>query len=161
MRLAGVLGSIAAAVLAGGCGGSTGAVSYATFQHRDAAIAQIRFLVAAIPQYPGARESGSRYVGTSYHVTAGFIEAAPYSAFVSYELPQTVSGPMVMAHFRRVLAEQGWSCRFQRRSRGVPYGFSCRLRHAELGAYVADHGHYELDVTADDRRPPIRTIQGD
>jgi hypothetical protein len=54
-----------------------------------------------------------------------------------------------------------FTCQFHRRTRNVPYGFACRRNHQVVNAYIADNGHYELDVWADDRRAPIPTVPGD
>jgi hypothetical protein len=67
---------------------------------------------------------------------------------------------MVQRYFRRVMHDLRWSCRFRHRSRGIPYGFGTR-QGAVVSAFIADHGHYELDVKADHPRPPIETVRGD
>jgi hypothetical protein len=158
LRLA--IGLLAPAVLASGWVGSTS--RYAKYQDRTAAIEEIEALVATIPQYLGARRTGSQYLGTSYKLSpTDYVEAEPYSSALYYDLATTVSGATLQRHFRDVMRARHWSCRVRHRSRGVPYGFGCTRRGAVVSAYVADHGHYELHVTAEHPRPPIKTVPGD
>jgi hypothetical protein len=146
-------------MLGSGCFGDN---RYAKYQHQKAAIRKIDELIATIPQYPGARVAGRQDFPTNYKVGVDhYIDAEPYSSDLYYDLSTSVSGAMLERYFRRVMLARGWSCSFQRRSRGVPYGFGCRRGQAVVGAYIADHGHYELDVAADNPRPPIKIVQGD
>jgi hypothetical protein len=135
---------------------------YARYQDKKGAIEKIEALVATIPQYPGAHRVMSQWFGTSYKLSYDtYIEAEPYSSALYYDLSKSVSGATLQRYFRRVMQAGGWRCRFQHRSRGVPYGFGCARRGAVVGAYIADHGHYELDVATNQPRPPIKTVPGD
>jgi hypothetical protein len=146
-----------------GCLGG-GSHRHARYEDEKAAIRQIDALLASFPQYPGAHLTTRMDNGTSYHVPDSgdeFIEAVPYGSDLYYDLSRSVSGSVIQRYFRGVMRARGWSCTFQRRSPGVPYGFSCSRRGASLGGYIADQGHYELMVQATHARPPIRTIPGD
>jgi hypothetical protein len=154
------MGLLGFSLVASGC--FDGASRYAQYQDKTAAIRKIDALVATIPQYPGARQTASQYFGTSYKISASdYIEAEPYSSALYYDLASSVSGATLQRYFRRVMHDRRWSCRFRHRSRGVPYGFGCTRQGAVVSAYIADHGHYELDVKADHPRPPIKTVPGD
>jgi hypothetical protein len=153
------VGLLAISVLGSGC---FGANRYAKYQNRKAAIRKIDELIATIPHYPGARLAGRQDFSTNYKVGVDhYIDAEPYSSDLYYDLSKSISGATLERYFRRVMIARGWSCSFQRRSHGVPYGFGCRRAQAVVGAYIADHGHYELDVAADNPRPPIKIVQGD
>lgn len=151
---------LAVSLVASGCLGS-GTSRYAKYQGRRAALRAIDALFATIPQYPGARLIGRHDFASSYHVPEGFIDAEPYSSHFRYDLPPSVSGATIERYFRRVMHARGWSCQFRHRAPGVPYGFVCVRRGSTVGAYIADHGLYELDVAATHRRPPIQTVPGD
>jgi hypothetical protein len=153
-----VLALLAVSLVASGCSGDG---RYAKYQHKSAAIRAIDALLATIPQYPGTRLTGRQDFPTSYHVPDGFIDAEPYSSDLYYDLSASVSGATIQRYFRRVLHARGWSCQFRHRAPGVPYGFGCVRRGSTVSAYIADHGHYELDVAATHRRPPIQTVPGD
>jgi len=153
-----VLALFAVLLVASGCFGGS---RYATYQDKRAAIRAIDALLATIPQYLGARLTGRQDFPSSYHVPDGFIEAEPYSSDLYYDLSTSVSGATIQRYFRRVMRARGWSCQFQRRAPGVPYGFGCVRRGSTVSAYIADHGHYELDVAATHRRPPIQIVPGD
>jgi hypothetical protein len=149
-----------ACVLAVACGSSSS--QYPRYQDKKGAIEKIEALVATIPQYPGAHRTTSQWSGTSYKLSYDrYIEAEPYSGDLYYDLSQSVTGAMLQRYFRRVMRARGWMCTFKLRSQGVPYGFACSRRGATVGAYIADHGHYELDVATNQERPPIKTVGGD
>jgi hypothetical protein len=150
-----VLALLAVSLVASGCFGGG---RYAKYQDKRAAIRAIGALLATIPQYPGARLIGRHDSATSYKVTDGFIDAEPYSSHFRYDLSTSVSGATIQRYFRRVMHARGWNCQFQHRTPGVPYGFECARRGSTVGAYIADHGLYELDVAATHRRPPIQTV---
>ena len=159
MRARVALALIPVCLLTGACGGSN---RYARYQDRKGAIAGIEALVATIPQYPGAHRTGSQWFGSSYKLSAtSYIEAEPYSSALYYDLSTSVTGATLQRYFRRVMIARGWNCSFQHRSRGVPYGFACDRRGASVGAYFADRGHYEFDVSTAQPRPPIPTVGGD
>jgi hypothetical protein len=135
---------------------------YARYQDKKGAIQKIEALVATIPQYPGAHRTASQWFGTSYKISYDrYIDAEPYSSALYYDLSKSVTGAKLQRYFRRVMEARGWACRFQHRSKGVPYGFACGRRGAAVGAYIADHGHYELDVATNQPFPPIKTVGGD
>jgi hypothetical protein len=147
-------------LLAVACGDSDN--HYARYQDKKGAIEKIEALVATIPQYPGAHRTMSQWFGTSYKLSYDrYIQAEPYWSALYYDLSQAVTGATLQRYFRRVMHARGWSCRFHRRSPGVPYGFGCVRRGAVVGGYIADHGHYELDVSTNQPRPPIKTVPGD
>lgn len=151
---------LALPLLIAGCYGNSG--RYARYQHKAAAIRKIDVLLATIPQYPGARLAGRQDFSTNYKVGVDhYIDAEPYSSDLYYDLPQPVPGAKLQRYFGKVMDARGWTCRFQKRTRGVPYGFACTRRGDEVGAYIADHGHYELDVSVKTARPAIRTVEGD
>jgi hypothetical protein len=151
---------LALPLLIAGCYGDSG--RYARYQHKTAAISKIDALLATIPQYPGARLAGRQDFSTNYKVGADhYIDAEPYSSDLYYDLPQSVTGAKLQRYFRTVMGARGWTCHFQKRSRGVPYGFACTRRGDEVGAYIADHGRYELDVSVKTARPPIPIVGGD
>jgi hypothetical protein len=150
-----VLALLAVSLVASGCFGGG---RYAKYQDKRTAIRAIDALLATIPQYPAAHLTGRQDSPSSYHVPDGFIDAEPYSSDLRYDLSTSVSGAVIQRYFRRVMYARGWSCRFQHRAPGVPYGFVCVRRGSTVGAYIADHGHYELDVAATHRRPPIQTV---
>ncbi len=152
-----VLALLALATLASGCLG--GSSRYARYQDRGRALDATDAMVAAIPQFPGAHLVGRSDDATTYRVsTEREIEARPYGRVLDYTVPAGHSGGDVQRWFRAVLTSRRWSCRFQRRVRGVPYGFSCTQGAREIGASIADDGHYELDASADTRPAPITTV---
>lgn len=155
-----VLVLLALSLVASGCFGG-GTSRYAKYQDKKAAIRGIDMLLATIPQYSGARLTMRQDFPSSYHVPEGFIEAEPYSSALYYDLSKSVSGAAIQRYFRRTMHARGWSCRFRHRAQGVPYGFACVRRGSTVSAYIADHGHYELDVAATHKRPPIQTVPGD
>jgi hypothetical protein len=147
-------------LLAAACG--DGDDRHARYQDKKRAIAKIEALVATIPQYPGAHRTTSQWFGTSYKpLYDRYIEAEPYSSALYYDLSKSVTGATLQRSFRRVMHARGWSCRFRHRSPGVPSGFGCVRRGAVVSAYIADQGHYELDVATKQPRPPIKTVPGD
>jgi hypothetical protein len=137
---------------------ASAAVATQSTRTRQLRSARSTRLLVTIPQYPGARLIGRHDSATSYHVPDGFIDAEPYASDLRYDLSTSVSGAAIQRYFRRVMRARGWSCQFQHRTPGVPYGFECALRGSTVGAYIADHGLYELDVAATHRRPPIQTV---
>jgi hypothetical protein len=145
------------AVLASGCVGSSS--RYARYQDRGAALKATDAMLAAIPQFPNAHLLQRRDDATTYRVRSGHeIEAKPYARVLDYDVPAGHSGGDVQRWFRAVLTARRWRCLFNRRVRGVPYGFSCTSGGREIGAYIADDGHYELDASADTRPAPIATV---
>jgi hypothetical protein len=143
--------------LASGCLGSSS--RYARYQDRGAALKATDAMLATIPQFPNAQLVNRRDDATGYRVSTDHeIEAKPYARVLKYDVPAGHSGGEVQRWFRAVLTARRWRCSFHRRVRGVPYGFACTKGGREIGAYIADDGHYELDASADTRPAPIATV---
>ena len=151
------------AVIAVGClGANPGPTRYARYLQRERDLRRIDRLVASIPAYPRAHLTMRRDAATSYKISASsYLEAAPYSSDLYYDIDAPASGNRVQRHFRRALTGTGWICQFNIRAPGDPYGFHCRRGTSNISAFIADHSHYELVVFADTTRAPIPVVPGD
>jgi hypothetical protein len=142
--------------LPGGCGDS----GYGRYQHRAEELRRIDALVASVGRYPGARLTRRQDSATDYRVTRErYVQAKPYGSALYYDV--SASSGAVERWFRQAMARRRFQCRASDRGAKGAMWLWCRRRHQVVNVYVANQGHYELDVHADDRRAPIPTVPGD